>query len=47
MKYKRRFERPVTADVPEELIALARAEIGKPVDFSKRPLKKQGACMEA
>ena len=35
------------ADIPEELIVLARAEAGKPVDFSKCPLKKQGACMDA
>lgn len=34
------------ADVPDELIALARAEAGKPIDLSKCPLKKP-ACMEA
>lgn len=34
------------ADVPDELLALARAEAGKSVDFSKRPLKKP-ACTEA
>lgn len=34
------------ADIPEELIALARAEAGKPLDLSKCPLKKAGACME-
>ena len=37
----------IIADIPEELIELARAEAGKPVDFSKCPLKKQGACMDA
>ena len=34
------------ADIPDELIALARAEAGKPVDPSKCPLKKP-ACMGA
>lgn len=34
------------ADIPEELIALARAEAGKPIDLSKCPLKDQGACMK-
>lgn len=34
------------ADVPDELMALARAEAGKPIDFSKCPLKNQGACMK-
>lgn len=34
------------ADIPEELIRLARAEAGKPLDLSKCPLKKAGACME-
>ena len=34
------------ADVPDELLALARAEAGKPVDLSKCPLKKP-ACMGA
>lgn len=35
------------ADIPDELIALARAEAGKTPDLSKCPLKRQGACMEA
>lgn len=35
------------ADIPAELIALARAEAGKAPDLSKCPLKRQGACMEA
>lgn len=35
------------AEIPDELVALARAEAGKPIDFSKCPLKKPGACMEA
>lgn len=34
------------ADVPDELMALARAEAGKPLDLSKCPLKKAGACMK-
>lgn len=34
------------AGIPDELMALARAEAGKPVDFSKCPLKKP-ACTEA
>ena len=34
------------ADIPDELIALARAEAGKTADLSKCPLKKP-ACMEA
>ena len=34
------------ADIPDELIALARAEAGKPIDLSKCPLKKAGACMK-
>lgn len=34
------------ADIPDELIALARAEAGKPLDFSKCPLKKP-ACTGA
>ena len=36
----------VIADIPDELVALARAEAGKPLDFSKCPLKKP-ACAEA
>lgn len=35
------------ADIPDVLIALARAEAGKTPDLSKCPLKRQGACMEA
>lgn len=35
------------AKVPAELIALARAEAGTPVDLSKCPLRKAGACLEA
>lgn len=34
------------ADIPDELMALARAEAGKPLDFSKCPLKDPGACMK-
>ena len=34
------------ADIPDELMALARAEAGRPIDFSKCPLKDQGACMK-
>lgn len=34
------------ADIPDELMALARAEAGKPIDLSKCPLKNQGACMK-
>lgn len=34
------------ADIPDELMALARAEAGKPLDLSKCPLKNQGACMK-
>lgn len=34
------------ADIPVELMALARAEAGKPIDFSKCPLKEAGACMK-
>lgn len=34
------------ADIPDELMALARAEAGKPLDLSKCPLKKAGACMK-
>lgn len=34
------------ADIPDELMALARAEAGRPLDFSKCPLKDQGACMK-
>lgn len=34
------------ADIPEELIMLARAEAGKPFDLSKCPLKDPGACMK-
>lgn len=34
------------ADIPDELMALARAEAGKPLDLSKCPLKDQGACMK-
>lgn len=34
------------ADIPDELMALARAEAGKPIDFSKCPLKDPGACMK-
>lgn len=33
------------ADVPDELLALARAEAGKPIDLSKCPLKNP-ACIE-
>lgn len=33
------------ADIPDELMALARAEAGKPIDLSKCPLKDPGACM--
>lgn len=37
----------VTAGIPEELMALARAEAATAsVDLSKCPLKKAGACME-
>ena len=34
------------ADIPDELMALARAEAGKPLDLSKCPLKRAGACMK-
>lgn len=34
------------ADIPEELVMLARAEAGKPLDLSKCPLKDAGACMK-
>lgn len=34
------------ADIPEELMALARAEAGRPFDLSKCPLKDQGVCMK-
>lgn len=34
------------ADVPDELMALARVEAGKPIDLSKCPLKDPGACMK-
>ena len=33
------------ADIPEELVALARAEAGKTIDFSKCPLKDPGVCV--
>lgn len=36
----------VTAGIPDELMALARAESGKPFDLSKCPLKDPGACMK-
>lgn len=40
-------ERVVTAGIPDELMALARAEAAAAsVDLSKCPLKKAGACME-
>jgi hypothetical protein len=38
--------RVLVADIPGELMALARAEVGKPLDLSKCPLKKAGACMK-
>ena len=34
------------ADIPDELMALARSEAGKPLDISKCPLKEAGACMK-
>lgn len=34
------------ADIPDELMALARVEAGEPLDLSKCPLKDQGACMK-
>lgn len=34
------------AGIPDELMALARMEAGKPIDFSKCPLKDPGACMK-
>lgn len=34
------------ADIPDELMALARVEAGKPLDLSKCPLKEAGACMK-
>lgn len=34
------------ADMPEELIMLARIEANKPLDFSKCPLKDPGVCMK-
>lgn len=34
------------ADIPEELIMLARAEAGKPLDLSRCPLKDPGTCMK-
>ena len=34
------------ADIPDELMALAREEAGKPLDLSKCPLKDAGACMK-
>lgn len=33
------------ADIPDELMALARAEAGKPIDLSKCPLKDPGVCI--
>jgi hypothetical protein len=37
----------VAAGIPDELMALARAEAAAAsVDLSKCPLKKAGACME-
>ena len=33
------------ANIPDELVALARAEANKPLDLSKCPLKDAGACM--
>ena len=34
------------ADIPDELMALARAEARNPLDLSKCPLKDPGACMK-
>lgn len=34
------------ADIPDELVALARAEAGKPLDLSKCPLKNACMCMK-
>ena len=34
------------AAIPDELMALARAEAAKPLDLSKCPLKEAGACMK-
>jgi len=34
------------ADIPDELMALARAEAGRPLDLSKCPLKEAGVCMK-
>lgn len=34
------------ANIQDELMALARVEAGKPLDFSKCSLKDQGACMK-
>ena len=34
------------ADIPYELVALARAEAGRPLDLSKCPLKDAGVCMK-
>lgn len=34
------------ADIPDELMSLARMEAGKPLDISKCPLKEAGACMK-
>lgn len=39
-------DRVSMADIPDELMALARAEAGKPLDFSKCPLKEAGVCMK-
>lgn len=39
-------KRIAPAGIPEELMALARAEAGKPIDLSKCPLKEAGACMK-
>ena len=34
------------ADIPDELVALARAEAGKPIDFSKCPLRNPECIKE-
>lgn len=39
-------EKVEISDIPDELMALARAEAGKPLDLSKCPLKNAGACMK-
>ena len=39
-------DRVSIADIPDELMALARAEVTSSLDLSKCPLKDPGACMK-